>query len=379
MPPASRQRKLRASCDSCNESRVRCSQTRPTCSRCMKNNVNCIYGISQRAGRNRASTQNGGVDEQNQLAGHHTHPPSCDPVSLLQQPSHGQICDGFSANSIDSPEPNIFFEMFGGSPLPASRNASDMRSTIGLGDSVVDARCACVCSVFSFISTHPILTGTHPAPIDACLVKGRESINACELILNCVCLSQHHYSSLITVALFIDRVVAIYDRARQHYHQTLLVPPYPYSGPSAASIPLGSELSTESSSSLSLAEGMPEARIDTSGEDLFHRLKGSACRPAFIGEYQLDKNDDVKMTFEIVFGHLSRVHNLIRSLKKGISREAHMGPFITELIAPLADDHQLGYNYQASVCLKLADLIERQLNVTRSGWESICKEWELYQ
>lgn len=48
--------KYRASCDSCNEARVRCSQTRPSCARCLKQGFECIYGISLRAGKHRADS-----------------------------------------------------------------------------------------------------------------------------------------------------------------------------------------------------------------------------------------------------------------------------------------------------------------------------------
>lgn len=44
--------KYRASCDSCNEAKVRCSQTRPSCARCLKSqNRRCIYGVSKRSGK----------------------------------------------------------------------------------------------------------------------------------------------------------------------------------------------------------------------------------------------------------------------------------------------------------------------------------------
>ena len=44
--------KYRASCDSCNEAKVRCSQTRPSCARCSKNqNRRCVYGVSKRSGK----------------------------------------------------------------------------------------------------------------------------------------------------------------------------------------------------------------------------------------------------------------------------------------------------------------------------------------
>lgn len=40
--------KLRASCNACNESKVRCSQTKPTCARCERNKITCVYGLSRR-------------------------------------------------------------------------------------------------------------------------------------------------------------------------------------------------------------------------------------------------------------------------------------------------------------------------------------------
>ncbi|KAI0393707.1 hypothetical protein F5Y17DRAFT_431000 [Xylariaceae sp. FL0594] len=43
--------KLRAACDGCNESKVRCSQTRPSCVRCMRQGVPCVYGLSRRSHR----------------------------------------------------------------------------------------------------------------------------------------------------------------------------------------------------------------------------------------------------------------------------------------------------------------------------------------
>ena len=44
--------KYRASCDSCNEAKVRCSQTRPSCARCLKSQSRrCVYGVSKRSGK----------------------------------------------------------------------------------------------------------------------------------------------------------------------------------------------------------------------------------------------------------------------------------------------------------------------------------------
>lgn len=44
--------KLRASCDACNESKVRCSQAKPNCARCEKQGITCVYGLSRRSHKN---------------------------------------------------------------------------------------------------------------------------------------------------------------------------------------------------------------------------------------------------------------------------------------------------------------------------------------
>lgn len=47
--------RLRASCNSCNESKVRCSQSKPTCARCERHGTECIYGLSRRTHRDAPS------------------------------------------------------------------------------------------------------------------------------------------------------------------------------------------------------------------------------------------------------------------------------------------------------------------------------------
>ncbi|KAL8831108.1 MAG: hypothetical protein Q9191_001057 [Dirinaria sp. TL-2023a] len=49
--------KLRASCDACNESKVRCSQAKPTCARCQRQGITCFYGLSRRSHKNAPRVQ----------------------------------------------------------------------------------------------------------------------------------------------------------------------------------------------------------------------------------------------------------------------------------------------------------------------------------
>ena len=45
------QRKLRASCDSCTGSKVRCDKEQPSCRRCITAGMTCVYGVSRKHGR----------------------------------------------------------------------------------------------------------------------------------------------------------------------------------------------------------------------------------------------------------------------------------------------------------------------------------------
>ena len=44
-------RKLRASCDTCYQAKVKCSKSRPLCQRCLISGTNCTYSPSARSGR----------------------------------------------------------------------------------------------------------------------------------------------------------------------------------------------------------------------------------------------------------------------------------------------------------------------------------------
>jgi hypothetical protein len=43
--------KVRSTCNACQQAKIRCSHERPSCKRCQKNNIGCVYSISRRLGR----------------------------------------------------------------------------------------------------------------------------------------------------------------------------------------------------------------------------------------------------------------------------------------------------------------------------------------
>ena len=100
--------KYRASCDACNEAKVRCSKTRPECARCLKHdNRRCVYSISKRSCKPRAegSTGNGSLVKA---------PPTSAPTAEVGTPSSSSSTlnasasphtfAGFTAQNADSVE-----------------------------------------------------------------------------------------------------------------------------------------------------------------------------------------------------------------------------------------------------------------------------------
>ncbi|KAI1083644.1 hypothetical protein F5B20DRAFT_527865 [Whalleya microplaca] len=72
--------KLRAACDACNESKVRCSQTKPQCGRCARQGVPCVYGLSRRSHKSAPRIGTSGTTSENFVSR------NIDPI-LLRRPS----------------------------------------------------------------------------------------------------------------------------------------------------------------------------------------------------------------------------------------------------------------------------------------------------
>ena len=112
--PSAKPIKLRESCDSCLAAKVKCSKSRPLCSRCLANGAPCDYSPSSRAGkrnRNAAGQRSNGVQNDSKrepsLPNSSLAPDTAYLTSLmypqldgedhaLLSPSHGPNIDGIS-------------------------------------------------------------------------------------------------------------------------------------------------------------------------------------------------------------------------------------------------------------------------------------------
>ncbi|KAI8716719.1 hypothetical protein NCS52_00966200 [Fusarium sp. LHS14.1] len=45
------QPKFRSSCDACGQAKIKCDRVRPACSRCIAQGLDCVYGVSRKAGK----------------------------------------------------------------------------------------------------------------------------------------------------------------------------------------------------------------------------------------------------------------------------------------------------------------------------------------
>ncbi|KAL9584579.1 MAG: hypothetical protein Q9203_004605 [Teloschistes exilis] len=64
LTPAPQPVRIRSSCDSCSEAKVKCDKRRPACERCTSNQLQCTYSISRRHGSKRRLTRGQGVTAQ---------------------------------------------------------------------------------------------------------------------------------------------------------------------------------------------------------------------------------------------------------------------------------------------------------------------------
>ena len=99
--------KLRTSCDGCQEAKLGCSQEKPTCRRCMRHGIPCIYSPFRRIGRPRKST--------NPRTSNSTGPgKSRNQKETVDEPTKVSSIEGLPELETDSHFGSMFFD-----PVPA--------------------------------------------------------------------------------------------------------------------------------------------------------------------------------------------------------------------------------------------------------------------
>ena len=237
---------LRASCDSCNQAKVKCTKQQPQCQRCKKHNIECIYGISLRAGK-RAS--------QPPLPKKAESPPPLPTdwnmdLSANTAPYSPLDMDGVcpSMFEYDMPFPldgyqgNIFtnddtFIPMAGLTFPDHIHSSSTATNIStcntspvMSDSLLlslstgmvcpsntqnmptslFASCSCFRTTILTLSTLQQLSESSHTTFDVALVHNKEAVTLCLNTLKCSCSSDS--TIVLLVATLLAKTIHIYDR-----------------------------------------------------------------------------------------------------------------------------------------------------------------------
>lgn len=236
---------LRASCDSCNQAKVKCTKQSPQCARCKKHNIDCIYGISLRAGK-RAS-------QQLPLPKKVESPPPlpCDwnmdigttsPYSPIEMdicpsmfeydmpfPIEGYQNNGFMSNDDAFPlMPDLSFSdsphrhtasvtttntspLLSESllPLPITMVRSDNKHEIPSPTSIF-ASCSCFRTTILTLSTLQQLSESSHTSFDVALVHNKEAVALCLSTLKCSCAADS--TIVLLVASLLAKTIDIYQR-----------------------------------------------------------------------------------------------------------------------------------------------------------------------
>jgi hypothetical protein len=244
---------LRASCDACNQAKVKCTKTNPQCARCKKHNIDCIYGISLRAGK-RASqvTMPKKVEsppplptDWNMDLSTSTTPYS--PLEMDLCPSMFEYdlpfpLDGgypnnggyFAQDDTFPPMPDLSFsDTHNVHPASITTNASTTNPSPVLSDSALSmgptqlirpshpphshsmpstlfASCSCFRTTILTLSTLQQLSESSHTSFDVALVHNKEAVALCMSTLNCQCASDS--TIVLLVASLIAKIINIYQR-----------------------------------------------------------------------------------------------------------------------------------------------------------------------
>lgn len=329
---------LRASCDACNQSKVKCTKTRPHCARCAKHKTECIYGISLRAGKKAAHHNRGKVRQQQ--AQHQesaqtqpqqqqlTPQPAPKPESV--DPSHFQhdwalgspdSSSPYASIEMDMPPSMFEYEMpsrlddylLTQEPFPISHMAtfsatsqsidfaalspsppalSSSLLSMSAGSTAVTSPtsessrlqsvsldlfpvCSCYSSAIRMLHTLQQLSESMRTSFDVALNRNKEAVALCMATLKCQCAAES--CVILLVGSLIAKIISIYERPCAVWKSVEHDPRTP----------------------------------DTIGS-MSSRLR--------FGLYSVDESDEESLKTEIVRLELRKVQTLISSLKESIAK-----------------------------------------------------------
>ena len=343
---------LRHSCDGCNGAKVKCSKTRPRCSRCETRKVDCVYSVSLRSAKGRAESlrdaeSNGFIGDSNNAHQDTLTPPPVtfststgitpNAASLLEAGFDASILDGWATSFSDIGDHNNFAEsgeaddsMMGLLPVYAedeigldhreqpfpdqhfSHYPTALASINAYQFNSEPPQCAHTCScrqkmLVKLSDCWLPSPGSH-SPFDKSLSENKAKNSLCTSVLNCQnkCHTDDNILVLIIIAL-IDQMITIYDNpvSEQNSNST-----------TNSTETLIDALSVVSSVSSSVASSSP-IMSSSAIRELQLPLPPPPQRVHLsLGSYQLDQGDEQVLKANLLRIELNKIGSLIELFER---------------------------------------------------------------
>ncbi len=206
--------KLRASCDTCNESKVRCCHAKPRCGRCERLKITCVYGLSRRShktalrvGAASLSGPSGDFPAFTPIASDQAQSDSLPFYAMFAHPS----ADSMDVwNNFDSAL-NQTYDMSAAavvpvashlppeSPSTASNSNQDSGDTLDTEHSnnspgIDGTPCSCTTDLVKQLQSMPSTFEDQGVLLDIHLSRLRDAINVSQTCINCNCITRDEMS-----------------------------------------------------------------------------------------------------------------------------------------------------------------------------------------
>lgn len=205
--------KLRASCDTCNESKVRCSHAKPRCARCERLRISCVYGLSRRShktaprvGEASESGPSGDFSAFTPIASDQAQSDSLSFYAMFAHPSADSLDVWNNFDSSPNPTYDISAAAVGPvasllspeSPGTASNSNRDSGDTMDteLTDvlGIDGIPCSCTADLVKQLQSMPCTFQDQGLFLDIHLSRLRDAINLSQICINCNCITQDEMS-----------------------------------------------------------------------------------------------------------------------------------------------------------------------------------------
>ena len=311
--------RLRNSCDACNTAKVKCSKERPTCRRCERRDVNCVYSVSLRPSKRPQL-------DPAVMTGLSTSTDAAFDFNAHMQLGLPELDDYFSTNVLADFAPlsptqtQLLPHQQQLAPEPQTtprqqqqhQHQHQQRSIPPMPPMpLTPPACTCQQMILAKLSAlSPAATRTHVLPFDRALSENRSIVALCSSTLECTpCTRGDDVMLLLTLTALLAHVLGVFDaqfRARREALRLRDSDSYAY-----GSLHMLTPPPTAYTASVG-GQATPSGSTDGSEPQPFVRLS--------LGSYELDERDEQILQMSLFKIELGKITALIEAFESRLSR-----------------------------------------------------------